>query len=81
MRCASLLETLTETSATPVLAAIQGRQTIKYICLGCYDKSKHDAKTEAEKQAMFDACLSTTTISAPTAIGSVENRFNLPKPP
>jgi hypothetical protein len=54
---------------------------MKYICLGCYDKSKHDAKTEAEKQAMFDACLSTTTISAPTAIGSVENRFNLPKPP
>ena len=30
---------------------------MKYICLGYYDKSKHDAMTEAEKQAMFDACL------------------------
>jgi len=29
---------------------------MKYICLGYYDKSKHDAMTEAEKQAMFDAC-------------------------
>src|SRR5712672_4692525 len=57
MRCASLLETVTEKSATPVLlAAIKGRQTMKYICLGYYDKSKHDAMTEAEKQAMFDAC-------------------------
>jgi|GEM_PF-5179863 len=25
---------------------------MKYICLGYYDKSKHDAMTEAEKQAM-----------------------------
>ena len=31
---------------------------MKYICLGYYDKSKHDAMTEAEKQAMFDACFS-----------------------
>ena len=29
---------------------------MKYICLGYYDKSKHDAMTEAEKQAMFDTC-------------------------
>ena len=29
---------------------------MKYICLGYYDKSKHDAMIEAEKQAMFDAC-------------------------
>ena len=29
---------------------------MKYICLGYYDKSKHDAMTEAEKDAMFDAC-------------------------
>ena len=29
---------------------------MKYICLGYYDKSKYDAMTEAEKQAMFDAC-------------------------
>jgi hypothetical protein len=57
MRCASLLETVTEKSATPVLlAAIKGRRTMKYICLGYYDKSKHDAMTEAEKDAMFDAC-------------------------
>jgi hypothetical protein len=48
MCCASLLETVTEKSATPVLlAAINGRQTMKYICLGYYDKSKHDAMTEA----------------------------------
>jgi hypothetical protein len=38
---------VTEKSATPVLlAAIKGRQTMKYICLGYYDKSKHDAMTE-----------------------------------
>ena len=54
---------------------------MKYICLGYYDKSKHDAMTEAEKQAMFDACFTYDDISAPTATGSVENRFNLPKPP
>ena len=29
---------------------------MKYICLGYYDKSKHEAMTEAEKQAMFDTC-------------------------
>ena len=29
---------------------------MKYICLGYYDKSKHDAMTEAEKNAMFDEC-------------------------
>ncbi|MGA3090161.1 MAG: YciI family protein [Terriglobales bacterium] len=29
---------------------------MKYICLGYYNKSKHDAMTEAERQAMFDAC-------------------------
>ena len=57
MRCSSLLETVTEKSATPVLlAAIKGRRTMKYICLGYHEKSKHDAMTEAEKQAMFDAC-------------------------
>jgi hypothetical protein len=70
MRCASLLETVTEKSATPVLlAAIKGGRTMKYICLGYYDRSKQEAMTEAEKQAMFDTCLPTTTISAPTAIG------------
>jgi len=39
-----------------LLAAIKGRRTIKYICLGYYDRSKHEAMTEAEKQAMFDSC-------------------------
>jgi hypothetical protein len=63
-----------------LLAAIKGRRTMKYICLGYYDKSKHEAMTEAERQAMFDTCLSTTPISAPTATGAVENFFNLPKP-
>jgi hypothetical protein len=38
------------------LAAIKGRRTMKYICLGYYDRSKHEAMTEAEKQAMFDTC-------------------------
>jgi hypothetical protein len=29
---------------------------MKYICLGYYDKSKHDAMTENERNAMFDEC-------------------------
>jgi hypothetical protein len=29
---------------------------MKYICLGYYEKEKHDAMTEGEKNAMFDAC-------------------------
>ena len=29
---------------------------MKYICLVYYDRSKHEAMTEAEKQAMFDTC-------------------------
>ena len=29
---------------------------MKYICLGYYDKAKHEAMTEAEQQAMFDEC-------------------------
>ena len=29
---------------------------MKYICLGYYDKSKHAAMTQAEKEAMFDEC-------------------------
>src|SRR5499426_3373904 len=32
------------------------RRTMKYICLGYYDKSKFDGMTEAEQNAMFDAC-------------------------
>jgi len=29
---------------------------MKYICLGYYDKGKFDGLTEAERNAMFDAC-------------------------
>ena len=29
---------------------------MKYICLGYYDKGKHEAMTEAERNAMFDEC-------------------------
>jgi hypothetical protein len=30
---------------------------MKYICLGYYEKAKHESMTEAELQAMFDDCL------------------------
>jgi hypothetical protein len=30
--------------------------TMKYICLGYYDKSEHDSMTESERDAKFDAC-------------------------
>ena len=39
-----------------LLAFTQMRRTMKYICLGYYDKGKHDAMTEAEQHAMFDEC-------------------------
>jgi hypothetical protein len=29
---------------------------MKYICLGYYEKEKHEAMTEGEKNAMFDSC-------------------------
>jgi hypothetical protein len=29
---------------------------MKYICLGYYDKAKFDAMSEAQRNAMFDAC-------------------------
>src|SRR5882724_3558607 len=32
------------------------RRTMKYICLGYYDKGKHERMTEAERNAMFDTC-------------------------
>jgi hypothetical protein len=32
------------------------RKTMKYICLGYYDKGQVDAMTEAERNAMFDTC-------------------------
>jgi hypothetical protein len=45
-----------ESATAALLATIKGRRTMKYICLGYYDRSKHEAMTEAEKQAMFDTC-------------------------
>src|SRR6516162_6520701 len=73
MRCASLLETVTENlrplrrwfpkkgkQAEKEGREIKTRRTrrrpMKYICLGYYDKSKFDAMTETERNAMFDAC-------------------------
>jgi len=32
------------------------KRTMKYICLGYYDKGKHEAMTEDEQHAMFDTC-------------------------
>ena len=29
---------------------------MKYVCLGYYDKDKHERRTEDEKNAMFDTC-------------------------
>src|SRR5690349_6374403 len=31
-------------------------ETMKYICLGYYDKGKFDSMTEAQRNAMFDTC-------------------------
>jgi hypothetical protein len=39
-----------------LLAFTQRRRTMKYICLGYYDKGKQEAMTEAEQHAMFDEC-------------------------
>jgi hypothetical protein len=33
------------------------RRTVKYVCLGYYDKGKFDGMNEAERNAMFDTCL------------------------
>jgi hypothetical protein len=41
------------------VASIGGKKeerTMKYICLGYYDKGKFDGLPEAERNAMFDAC-------------------------
>jgi hypothetical protein len=29
---------------------------MKYICLGYYEKAKHEGMTEGEQHAMFDTC-------------------------
>ena len=57
MCCESLLETVSEKSATAeLLAPTARRRTMKYICLGYYDKGKHEGMTEDEQHAMFDEC-------------------------
>ena len=54
---------------------------MKYICLGYYDKDKHEAMTQAEQHATSTHALNTTTIFAPTGILLVEKRSSLRKPP
>jgi hypothetical protein len=41
--------------ATLLIPAMR-RRTMKYMCLGYYDKGKFDAMTDAERNAIFDAC-------------------------
>src|SRR5512133_2851925 len=54
---ASLLEAVTDKSMTEMLRLpTSRRRTMKYICLGYYDKEKFDALPEGERNAMFDAC-------------------------
>ena len=36
--------------------SVMRRRTMKYICLGYYDKGNFDALPESERNAMFDAC-------------------------
>src|SRR5829696_9244300 len=54
---ASLLETVTEKSATAVLLAPPTRRrTMRYICLGYIEPGKFDSMTEDERHAVFDEC-------------------------
>jgi hypothetical protein len=39
-----------------LLVPTKRRRTMKYICLGYYDKGKFDGMTEDERNAMFDTC-------------------------
>src|SRR5258708_2689745 len=61
MCCASLLETVTEKSATPVLLAHTPRRRtrrriMKYICLRYLEPGKFEGMTEDERNATFDEC-------------------------
>jgi hypothetical protein len=47
---------MTQVSAQNHGANLGHPRTMKYICLGYYDRSKNEAMTEAEKQAMFGTC-------------------------
>src|SRR5262245_23149285 len=40
----------------PVPPTAMRRRTMKYVCLGYYDKGKFDGMAEAERNAMFDRC-------------------------
>src|SRR5262249_44962450 len=56
----SLPETLTGKPATAEAGERRSlnmrRRTMKYICLGYYDKDKFDNLPEAERNGMFDTC-------------------------
>jgi hypothetical protein len=39
-----------------LLVSTRRRRTMKYVCLGYYDKGKFDGMTEGEQNAMFDIC-------------------------
>jgi len=43
--------------SAPVPPIVDEDKTMKYVCLGYYDKSKFDGMTESERSAMFDTCL------------------------
>jgi len=64
-----------------LLPFTQRRRTMKCVCLGYYDRGKHEAMTEAEQHAMFDDAVNTTTIFAPMGMLLLKQRFSLGKPP
>jgi hypothetical protein len=35
---------------------VRRRRRMKYICLGYYDKGKHEAMSKGEQETMFDSC-------------------------
>jgi hypothetical protein len=39
-----------------LLAPTKRRRTMKYICLGYFDKGKREGMTEGEQHVMFDTC-------------------------
>jgi len=43
-------------SLRPAPDCPEEEKTMKYICLGYYDKGKFDSMTDAERNAMFDTC-------------------------
>ena len=54
---ASLLETVTQKSATALLlATTKDEKNMKYICLGYLEPGKFEGMTEDERHATFDEC-------------------------